>query len=192
MDTPPKVPPPPPERTELPAPHRPPDAPKQIFAPKPIAASSSDFQPRLEAACPDTGRLDRRIETGHADGWHYHPNARQDASMRSQMTLGRTHSGAMPSLPSQRPASFVTRNSDIWSQTQGKDLFSTPLGHDPPPHPLRSEAEIDHGYETRENEQDPEVDRCVLHGLFWSYVRPQGLQAKSMCSVLRLRRSGSP
>eukprot|EP00965_Chrysotila_dentata_P152480 5039246-Pleurochrysis_carterae.AAC.1 len=102
-----------------------------------MAASSSGFQPRSEAAYPDTGRLDRRIETGHADGWHYYPHARQDTSMRSQMTLGRTHSGAMPSLPSQRPASFVARNSYIWSQTQGKGLFSTPLGNDPPPHPFR-------------------------------------------------------
>eukprot|EP00965_Chrysotila_dentata_P100758 3328671-Pleurochrysis_carterae.AAC.1 len=81
------------------------------------------------------------------------------------MTLGRTHSGAMPSLPSQRPASFVTRNSDIWSQTQGKGLFSTPPGNDPPPHPFRHEEEVDHGYETRENERDLEVERCVLHGL---------------------------
>eukprot|EP00965_Chrysotila_dentata_P119493 3950936-Pleurochrysis_carterae.AAC.1 len=112
---------------EPPAPQRPPDAPEQIIAPGPMAASSSGFQPRLEAAYPDTGRLDRRSEIGHVDGWHYCSNARQDASMRSQMTLGRTHSGTMPSLPSQRPATFVTKNSDIWSQTQGKGLFSTPL-----------------------------------------------------------------
>eukprot|EP00965_Chrysotila_dentata_P067114 2221370-Pleurochrysis_carterae.AAC.1 len=81
------------------------------------------------------------------------------------MTLGRTHSGAMPSLPSQRPANFVTRNSDIWSQTQGKSLFSKPLGNDPPLHPFRHEEEVDHGYDTRENERDLEVERCVLHGL---------------------------
>eukprot|EP00965_Chrysotila_dentata_P158253 5228173-Pleurochrysis_carterae.AAC.1 len=45
VDTPPKVPPPPPERIEPLAPQRPPDAPGQIIAPKPIAASSSGFQP---------------------------------------------------------------------------------------------------------------------------------------------------
>eukprot|EP00965_Chrysotila_dentata_P066427 2199423-Pleurochrysis_carterae.AAC.1 len=45
MDTPPKAPPPPPERTEPLAPQRPPDAPEQVFAPKPMAASSSGFQP---------------------------------------------------------------------------------------------------------------------------------------------------
>eukprot|EP00965_Chrysotila_dentata_P001683 55812-Pleurochrysis_carterae.AAC.1 len=45
------------------APQRPPDAPGQIFAPRPMAASSSGFQPCLEAAYPDTGRLDRRSET---------------------------------------------------------------------------------------------------------------------------------
>eukprot|EP00965_Chrysotila_dentata_P108323 3577936-Pleurochrysis_carterae.AAC.1 len=130
-----------------------------------MASSSSGFQPRLKAAYPDTGRFDRRSETGHADGWHCCHNARQDAPMRSQMTLGRIHSGAIPSLPSQRLASFATRNSDIWSHPQGKGLFGTPLGNDPPPHPFRQEEEVDHGYETRENERDLEVERCVLHGL---------------------------
>eukprot|EP00965_Chrysotila_dentata_P054515 1809087-Pleurochrysis_carterae.AAC.4 len=190
MDRPPKGPPPQPERTELPMQHKPPDAPELVFAPKPMVASSSGFQPRLEAVYPDTGRPDRRIETGHADGWRYHPNVRHDASMRSQMTLGRSQPGAMPSLPSQRPASFVTRNSDIWSQTQGKGLFSTPLGNDPSLHPVRQEEEIDHGYETREKEQDLEVDRCVLRGLLIQRqtTGPTG-EACVFCAIL-LSRSG--
>eukprot|EP00965_Chrysotila_dentata_P228436 6196597-Pleurochrysis_carterae.AAC.1 len=100
-----------------------------------MAASSSGFQPRLEATYPDTGRLDRRNEADHVEGWHHYPNTIQDAPMRSLTTLGRTHSGTRPSLPSQRPASFATRNSDIWSQTQGRGLFSTPLGDEPPLHP---------------------------------------------------------
>eukprot|EP00965_Chrysotila_dentata_P067951 2247754-Pleurochrysis_carterae.AAC.1 len=78
-----------------------------------MAASSSGFQPRLEVAYPDTGRPDRRSEASHVDGWHYCSNARQDAPMRSLTTLSRIHSGTRPSLPSQRPASFATRNSDI-------------------------------------------------------------------------------
>eukprot|EP00965_Chrysotila_dentata_P014101 467892-Pleurochrysis_carterae.AAC.1 len=165
VDTPPKAPPPPPERMEPLAPQRPPDAPGQIFAPRPMAVSSSGFQPRLESTYPDSGRPDRRSEAGHADGWHYCANAKQDASMRSQMTLGRTHSGAMPSFQSQRPASFATRNCDIWSQTQGNGLFSTPLGNESPLHPFHHEEEVDHGYETRENERELDVERCVLHRL---------------------------
>eukprot|EP00965_Chrysotila_dentata_P133138 4402589-Pleurochrysis_carterae.AAC.1 len=74
------------------------------------------------------------------------------------MTLGRTHSGIMPNLTSQRPASFTTRNSDIWSQTQGKGLFSTPVGDEPPLHPLHHDEEVNHGYETRENERDLDVE----------------------------------
>eukprot|EP00965_Chrysotila_dentata_P127114 4204210-Pleurochrysis_carterae.AAC.1 len=92
MDTPPKAPPPPPERMEPLAQQRPPDAPEQVFAPRPMAASSSGFQPRLEATYPDTGRFDRRNEAGHVEGWHHCPNTRQDAPMRSLTTLGRTHS----------------------------------------------------------------------------------------------------
>eukprot|EP00965_Chrysotila_dentata_P235106 6200567-Pleurochrysis_carterae.AAC.2 len=106
MDTPPQGPPPPPERIELPMQHRFPDAPEPVVAPKPMAASSSGFQPRLESVYPDTGRPDSRIETGHADGWRYNPNARPDALTRSQMTLGRAHSRGVPSLPSERPATF--------------------------------------------------------------------------------------
>eukprot|EP00965_Chrysotila_dentata_P073958 2442199-Pleurochrysis_carterae.AAC.1 len=63
------------------APQRPPDAPEQILAPRPMAASSSGFQPRLETAYSDTGRLDRQSEAGHVDGWHSCSNARQDAPM---------------------------------------------------------------------------------------------------------------
>eukprot|EP00965_Chrysotila_dentata_P170861 5639566-Pleurochrysis_carterae.AAC.1 len=62
MDTPPKAPPPPPERVESFAPRRPPNVPDPIFVPKPMAASSSGFQLRLEATYPDTGRLDPRNE----------------------------------------------------------------------------------------------------------------------------------
>eukprot|EP00965_Chrysotila_dentata_P046428 1542765-Pleurochrysis_carterae.AAC.1 len=109
MDTPPKAPPPPPERVEPFAPQRPPDVPEPIFVPKPMAASSSRFQPRLETTYPDTGRLDPRNEVGQMEGWHYCSNTRQDAPMRSLTALGRTHSGTRPSLPSQRPASFATR-----------------------------------------------------------------------------------
>eukprot|EP00965_Chrysotila_dentata_P172270 5685647-Pleurochrysis_carterae.AAC.1 len=61
--------------------------------------------------------------------------------MRSLTALGRTHSGTRPSLPSQRPASFATRSSDIWSQTQGKGLFSTPLGDEPALHPCPQDEE---------------------------------------------------
>eukprot|EP00965_Chrysotila_dentata_P042995 1427710-Pleurochrysis_carterae.AAC.2 len=71
----------------------------------------------------------------------------------------------MPSVLSQRPTSFVTRDSDIWSQTQGKGLFSTPIGSEPPLHPFHHEEEVDHGHETHKNERDLEVERCVLHGL---------------------------
>eukprot|EP00965_Chrysotila_dentata_P005341 175751-Pleurochrysis_carterae.AAC.1 len=141
MDTPPKAPPPPPERMEPFPPQRPPDATEQILAPKPIAASSSGFQPRLETAYPDTGRPERRSEAGPMDEWHYCSHARQDAPMRSLTMLNRTHSGTRPSLPSQRPASFATRNSDIWSQTQGRDPFSTPLGDEPPLHPCHHDEE---------------------------------------------------
>eukprot|EP00965_Chrysotila_dentata_P122150 4038446-Pleurochrysis_carterae.AAC.1 len=69
------------------------------------------------------------------DGWHYCSNARQDAPMRSLTALGRTHPGTRPSLPPQRPASFATRSSDIWSHTQGRGLFSTPLSDEPTLHP---------------------------------------------------------
>eukprot|EP00965_Chrysotila_dentata_P078690 2593665-Pleurochrysis_carterae.AAC.1 len=96
----------------------------------------------------------------------------------------------MPSLPSQRPASFATRNSDIWSQAQGKGLFSTPLGNGPPLHPFRHEEEVDHGYKTRENEQDLEVERCVLHGLLIQR-QATGLPATCVCFAPRQRWSGS-
>eukprot|EP00965_Chrysotila_dentata_P189127 6173158-Pleurochrysis_carterae.AAC.1 len=47
--------------------------------------------------------------------------------MRYQMMLGRTQSGAMPSLPSQRPASFVTRNFDICGHKRRAKVFSARL-----------------------------------------------------------------
>eukprot|EP00965_Chrysotila_dentata_P059017 1958727-Pleurochrysis_carterae.AAC.1 len=74
------------------APQRVPDAHEQIFAPKPLAAASSGFQPRLEATYPDTGRPERRSEASQMDGWHYCSNAKQDAPMRSLTMLSRTHS----------------------------------------------------------------------------------------------------
>eukprot|EP00965_Chrysotila_dentata_P151955 5020929-Pleurochrysis_carterae.AAC.1 len=54
------------------------------------------------------------------DGWHYCSNARQDSPMRSLTMLNRTHSGTRPSLPSQRPASFATRNSDSSGRKRNK------------------------------------------------------------------------
>eukprot|EP00965_Chrysotila_dentata_P042994 1427710-Pleurochrysis_carterae.AAC.1 len=54
MDTPSKAPPLPSEGIEPLAPQRPPDAHEQILAPKQMAASSSGFQPRAEAAYPDS------------------------------------------------------------------------------------------------------------------------------------------
>eukprot|EP00965_Chrysotila_dentata_P005693 187606-Pleurochrysis_carterae.AAC.1 len=95
------------------------------------------------------------------DGWHYCSNARQDAPVRPLIMLSRTQSGTRPSLPSQRPASFATRNSDIWSQaqqTQGRGLFGTPLGDEPPLHPCHHDEEVERGYETRENERDLDVE----------------------------------
>eukprot|EP00965_Chrysotila_dentata_P002220 72978-Pleurochrysis_carterae.AAC.1 len=64
--------------------------------------------------------------------------------MRSLTALGRTHFGTRPSLPSQRPASFAIRNLDIWSQTQGRGLFSTPLSDEPALHPCPQDEEVEH------------------------------------------------